>query len=115
MNKWYNSKTGWLSFFYNSFRKIRPLVAYHSGSQAGNQLDKYRDINEQSSDEDLRILYGVLFKAWDEAPDEPWIHNMTGWTELCDLCSEGHILWEDRELEPVGKDTSTRGAGGCSA
>ena len=96
MGKWYNSKFGWLSFFRNNFRRVRPLVAFHGGSQTGNQLDRYKDVNEDASDEDLRILYGILFKAWSDAPDEPWIHNMTGWVELCDLCCESHILWEEK-------------------
>jgi hypothetical protein len=25
---------------------------------------------------------------WSAAPDQSWIHNVPGWYELCDLCSE---------------------------
>ena len=94
MDKWYNSKAGWLAFFYNHYDILRPLVAFHSGSPAGSHLDKFKDINEESTDEELRILYGILHQAWEDAPDASWIQCMTGWSELCDLCSEGPILWE---------------------
>lgn len=102
MDKWYNSKAGWLSFFSKNFGHIRPLVAFHSGSFAGNQLDKYKGVNMESTDEELRILYGILHKAWEDAPDVPWIRCMTGWYALCDLCCEGPILWEEEHASALG-------------
>ena len=33
-------------------------------------------------------LYMILQKAWDAAPDKPWIHELKGWGLLCDLCSD---------------------------
>lgn len=39
-------------------------------------------------------LWHLLQEAWWRAPDEPWIHRIPGWGVLCDLCSEGPILFE---------------------
>lgn len=92
MDKWYNSRSGWIAYFHNNYDKLRPLVAFSSGARAGNQLDKLRGVTVDSSDEELRILYGILVKARSGVIEQPW---MTGWSELCDLCNESYILWEE--------------------
>jgi hypothetical protein len=107
MGKWYESKVGWLAHFKNNYEKIRPLVAFLSGPQAGNFLDKLKDVDESSSDEDLRILYGILKRAWNDAlqgsnfganrNSEEDLSYLTGWIELYNLYSESYILWEERK------------------
>lgn len=99
MDKWYNSREGWIAYFHNHYDWLRPLVTFWSGSQAGNRLDKYRNVSVDSSDEELRILYGILQKAWEDAPEDKQVSYMTGWVELCNLCSEAYILWEKEKVD----------------
>lgn len=33
-------------------------------------------------------LGAILQRAWDNAPDKPWIHEIPSWGVLCDLCSD---------------------------
>jgi len=103
MNKWHNSKSGWLEYFKAHYDWIRPVVSFFSGSRAANQLDKGRYVDENSSDEDLRIVYGILKKAMEDGGATQremgeTLHFMTGWTELTDLCCEAHILWEEAHV-----------------
>ena len=30
--------------------------------------------------------------AWATAPDSPGLHEIPGWSEMCDMCSESHLL-----------------------
>ena len=35
--------------------------------------------------------------AWWNAPGSPSIHQIPGWGVLCDLCSEEHVLYEEKK------------------
>lgn len=39
-------------------------------------------------DRNINVLGEVLQTAWENAPDQPWIHSIPGWHVLCDLCSD---------------------------
>lgn len=94
--KWYHSRVGWIGFFKSNFDKVRPLVRFYSGSQAGNKLDRFKDIDETTPVKRLQELWYLLQQAWEDAPDDySQTHCMTGWYELCDLCSEGMTLLDD--------------------
>ena len=43
------------------------------------------------------ILATYFQLTWDAAPDQPHIHGIPGWSLLCDLCSESHVLFTKEE------------------
>lgn len=38
------------------------------------------------------VLATWLERAWEAAPDRPYIHGWPSWHRFCDLCSESHVL-----------------------
>lgn len=94
--KWYGTRSGWIRFFKENFTKVRHLVAFYSGCPAGHALDRFKDITENETVERYQALWNILQDAWEAAPDDyEMTHCMSGWCELCDLCSEGPVLWQD--------------------
>ena len=53
------------------------------------------DILRAKKNKDGHKLCRYFNGAWNEAPDDPSIHNILGWDLLCDLCSEEHVLYEE--------------------
>ena len=33
-------------------------------------------------------VYRIIHEVWFRVPDKQWIHSISGWGILCDLCSE---------------------------
>lgn len=50
------------------------------------------DIDHAWKDCDWQRLKIYLQEAWWRAPDEPTIHNETGWDVLCELLTEDWVL-----------------------
>jgi len=98
-DKWYQTREGWIGFFNEHFDVVRPLVRFYSGSPAGNALDKFKNLPADSPPDKLYELWKILQQAWEDAPDDRSIHYMTGWSQLCDLCSEGMGLIDPGELD----------------
>lgn len=46
------------------------------------------DFEEAIIDRDKLKVFNILSEAWNNAPDNPMIHSIPGWGNLCDLCSE---------------------------
>lgn len=48
------------------------------------------------------VLANAFNNAWFLAPDEPYLHEIKGWSELCDLCSETWVFEKKERLkEPL--------------
>jgi hypothetical protein len=45
-------------------------------------------IDKRDAETAARLLNAV----WHAAPDDPRIHYWSGWRQLCDLCSEAHLI-----------------------
>lgn len=52
---------------------------------------------KENKDHQLILTYLQAF--WAAAPDKSWIHEIPGWFALCDLLSEGYILYEEEEIK----------------
>lgn len=68
-----------------------------------NILTMYLPKEELSKADKLRLnkdreLVELFENAFFNAPDHAHIHSIPGWHILCDLCSEAHVLWEDKDL-----------------
>lgn len=50
-------------------------------------------------DRDHETLLKYLNAAWWAAPDAPWIHEVPGWSDLCELCSEDWAVWTSEETD----------------
>jgi len=55
------------------------------------ELELSKILIENKDNNICRILHDTWFKA----PDKSWIHELQGWEQLCDLCSEDYLLYED--------------------
>lgn len=53
------------------------------------------DILKAKKNKDGYKLLRYFNSAWNEAPDESWIHEIPAWDVLCTLCSEDYVLEED--------------------
>lgn len=51
-------------------------------------------------DRDGHSLARYFNMAWWLAPDDPSIHSIPFWGQLCDLCSEEYVLYDEQE-EPA--------------
>jgi ABC-type uncharacterized transport system ATPase subunit len=45
---------------------------------------------------DHNNLWMILQLTWGNAPDAPYIHSISGWLDLCDLCSESWVFGESK-------------------
>ena len=95
IEKWYNSRAGWIKFFKDNYKVVRYVVSYFSGDTAAAALDAFKDVTENETAEKYNELWHILQQAWEDAPDCPSIRGVPGWHAVCDLCSEGPILWDD--------------------
>jgi len=43
-------------------------------------------------------LWEYFEKAWESAPDSISIHYNIGWYDLCDLCSENWVFYEEESI-----------------
>ena len=60
--------------------------------------EEANDAYDAMKDRDWEILHHCLNTAWFNAPDSRHIHEIPGWSVLCELCSEVWVF-DDR-----GKD-----------
>lgn len=73
------SKTEWLKEIQaNEFNLSR--IAYMFNACTVQEWIAARD--------SVMEMGAILQKAWDNAPDKGWIHDLPGWHLLCDLCSD---------------------------
>lgn len=54
-------------------------------------------LNEAAQSRDGKKAQELLNKCWFAAPDSPVIHSWPNWGNLCDLCSEAWVFYEDEE------------------
>ena len=57
--------------------------------------DKLLNLEELRQNEDPK-LDNILQEAWWNAPDNKTIFKLPSWLVLCDLCSENHVLYDDK-------------------
>lgn len=57
--------------------------------------EELTDVEQLKSNKD-ESLVRLFHKAWANAPDHRSIHSIPAWHVLCDLCSEEHVLYEDK-------------------
>ena len=62
-----------------------------------DHLARFDTILMAKANKDDHILVNYLNQAWQNAPDEPWIHELPAWGVLCDLCSEAYVLEDENE------------------
>lgn len=55
---------------------------------------------QAKKDRDWETLWLCFQRAWGAAPDSPAIHDIEGWFDLCDLCSETWVF-EGALVDPV--------------
>jgi len=53
--------------------------------------DEFKRIEEMKDNRD-EALWSIFQRAWSDAPDKPYIHEIPSWYVLCDLCSEGWVF-----------------------
>lgn len=75
------NKQEWLELFTNDKRNLGNLVARFNGATEAEWL-------KAISSNDPQIIGEILQRTWENAPDQPYIHDLYGWGTLCDLCSE---------------------------
>lgn len=73
----------WLQDLEKNWDEVREAVTRFSGEDTASRLSIALI---GSNKDECRTL---LFKAWDEAPDAPWIHEEPGFGIICDLLDEG--------------------------
>ena len=54
-------------------------------------LDEAKKCKEKRTPNLARVFNTV----WAAAPDSPRIHTLPAWQQLCDLCSEENVLYEN--------------------
>lgn len=47
-----------------------------------------RRADKAFAERNMKEAWRCLQTAWERAPDSPWIHQVPGWSLLCDLCSD---------------------------
>ena len=58
-------------------------------------------LNEATLERDHTTIFKFVQYIWDSAPDAPVIHTWEGWPQLCELCSECHVLMKDLHDDPI--------------
>ena len=71
-----------IRLYRNELKEILQLFAPQYLSDFDSQLEA------ESSE-----ISQAFHEAWFNAPDKEWIHSIPGWSVLCDLCSEDHLLF----------------------
>ena len=70
-----------------------PLLTFDAKHYEGMNVDANKSFRQNYEDalnrEDIGTACWILNVIWGHAPDAPTIHGYTGWSLLCDLCSEG--------------------------
>ena len=68
---------------------------YSEGFSPGNEsmLDEIMECKKHHN----RDLIEYLQRTWRNAPDTPKLHALPGWYVLCDLLSEGDVLYEEEQ------------------
>jgi hypothetical protein len=85
--------------------KVGEIAAHPSASRvvAKSLLEHYRTnpdktleavMDEFQAERDPRLAL-ILDFLWNDAPDNPMIHDWPSWGRFCDLCSESYVLFED--------------------
>ena len=109
--EWYHSRAGWIEVFKKNYKDVRALVDRFCGK--AEELDKFMTVGVDESAAHYEALWTLLQDTWEAAPDASGLHSLLGWSVLCDLCSEGPILWEDLPggaaavKQPASKGTSS--------
>lgn len=72
----------WLKSLEGKWDDVRHAVERFAGPAEAEKL-AFNLINS-----DVEACRTSLFKAWDEAPNASWIHDVPGFPYVCDLLSE---------------------------
>lgn len=64
-----------------------------------NNQTMYLVVKELKKNRDPELA-GFFHAVWNTAPDHGSIHANPGWVQLCDLCSEDVVLYEDKD-DPI--------------
>lgn len=74
----------WWSLVDKNWPKLKMLIA---------KFDP-QDVVKAAEFKDYRSkhLASIFEETWHRAPDKPFLHTEPGWSVLCDLCSESHLL-----------------------
>lgn len=74
-----------------SWKLLKPILIKYGG-YTEQELEKMK----ADKDPKLSLYYQT---AWFKLPDIPAIHSIPGFSILCDLCSESHVLYTKEETE----------------
>ena len=61
------------------------------------ECQRSEEIANMKQDKDPRLA-SYFYGVWSNAPDVPGLDEITGWSLLCDLCSENHLLETRKEV-----------------
>jgi len=89
---WFLVNDSWLQLL-DLFYRYAPMQSFilENGKILTQPFALY--LEELRANQDLELAH-YLQKLFASAPDDPSIHRIKGWSELCDLCSEDHVLYE---------------------
>jgi len=86
-----NSKEDWWKTVYDNLENFNK-IAYKCGIDNQNIQKFYEE-------KDWYTLLRIFNKIWFAAPDDSSIRSWEGWFDLCDCCSEGDTVFNERDEE----------------
>lgn len=72
----------WWKLVTGNKNHLAAIVSRFSGELAAKEFIEYVIA------EDYEHTGNILQRAWNDAPDAEYIHGITGWGILCDICSD---------------------------
>jgi len=99
-NNYPKTKDEWWNLVYENWPDLLGILNLYVGMNDNEDINgnitlckRSEEVERMRHSKDVRLA-SYFTRAWGNAPDKSFIHNIPGWNLLCDLCSEDYVLFD---------------------